>query len=69
MGFKNDDRCLNKVSDDEPIFVFRAQDTSAPLMIRQWIHLNRMTLDQAHIDEALDCAKRMEAWPTRRLPT
>lgn len=69
MGFKNDDRCLNKVADDEPIFVLRAQDRSAPAMIRSWVSWNYSTLDQKHIDEALACAEAMEEWPFRRNPT
>lgn len=69
MGFKNNDRCLNKVADDEPIFVLRAQDISAPQVIRFWVELNRKTLDQEHINEAEACAKCMEAWPHRRMPT
>lgn len=69
MGFKNDDRCLNKVSDDEPIFVLRAQDISAPDVIRRWIMLNIASLDQEHINEAERCAQAMQDWPNRRNPT
>lgn len=69
MGFKNDDRCLNKVGPKEPIFVLRAQDESAPSIIRTWIEYNRGTLDQEHIDEALRCIEAMEQWPNRRRPT
>lgn len=36
MGYKNDDSCLLKVDDDEPIFVLRAQDKTAPATIRYW---------------------------------
>jgi hypothetical protein len=28
--------CWNKAGDDEPLFVFRATDLSAPELIRQW---------------------------------
>lgn len=69
MGFKNDDRCLNKVADNEPIFVLRAQDQSAPWLIRQWIDRNYETLDPEHIAEAEQCARDMESWLGRRAPT
>jgi hypothetical protein len=36
VATKNTDRCLQKVSDDEPIFVLRAQDRLAPALVRQW---------------------------------
>ena len=28
--------CLNKADDDEPIFVLRANDPLAPLIVREW---------------------------------
>jgi hypothetical protein len=40
MGFKNNDRCLDKVDDDEPIFVLRAQDASMIDTILDWLRRN-----------------------------
>lgn len=71
MATKYHDLCLDKVADDEPIFVLRAQDITAPDVVRFWI---RNALDQgAHIDpekltHAWACIDAMEAWPMRKLP-
>ena len=35
----NEESCLNKAKFDEPIFVLRAQDRLAPLIIRLWAEL------------------------------
>jgi hypothetical protein len=40
MGLKNDDPCLARVDDDEPIFVLRAQDASIIRTIVAWLDLN-----------------------------
>lgn len=50
--------CLGRAADDEPLFVLRAQDKSAPYVVRHWAACNKFTLDHA-----------MERWPTRRDPT
>lgn len=69
MGFKNDDRCLDKVADDEPIFVLRAQDKFAPALVRLWVEMARATgCDDARLQEALDHADLMDAWPIRKYP-
>lgn len=52
MATKNHDPCLDKCGDDEPIFVLRAQDFTAPMAVRFW----------------LDNAKEQGAEPTRKLP-
>lgn len=51
MGFKNHDSCLDKVADDEPIFVLRGQDLSTPGTIHDWLRRN----------PSLGHAKRLEA--------
>ena len=69
MGTKWNDACLDKVLDNEPIFVLRAQDTLAPIVVHVWV-----SLAQSHgcppekIAAALACADAMENWPTRKLP-
>ena len=72
--------CLNKAADDEPVFVLRAHDASAPDAIRAWVdsvefhdyHLRGMTpvppLLRAKLDDAEQCAQAMEAWPNRKYP-
>ena len=36
MATKHTDSCLQKAGDDEPIFVLRAQDRIAPMIVRAW---------------------------------
>lgn len=67
--FKSNDRCLLKVADDEPIFVLRAQDFLAPLVVRFWITLAKMAgMNPNRLDEAHDIARLMECWPSRKMP-
>lgn len=55
--------CLGKAAFDEPIFILRAKDDSAPSMVRQWakrqIELGSTT---PKIAEAMELADLMEAW-------
>lgn len=62
------DSCLDKVKPTEPIFVLRAQDSSAPDLVRLWAHRNRANLNDSKFNEAMDCAEAMEQWPNRKLP-
>jgi hypothetical protein len=62
MRFKSNDSCLAKVADDEPIFVLRAQDKSAPDLIRQWAASNHATLADGRFQEAHRIADAMDAW-------
>lgn len=62
MGYKNNDSCLDKVADDEPIFVLRAQDKSASHLVRQWAASNVATLAPERFQEAHDIADAMETW-------
>lgn len=64
MGFKNDDACLAKVADDEPIFVLRAKDLLAPMIVLHWAELaSRLgCLDQGKWDEAIELAEKMDEW-------
>ncbi len=67
MAFKNSCPTLAKVADNEPIFVLRAQDRSAPLAILYWMHLNP-DLPQEKRREAFQCAEQMFNWPKRKSP-
>ena len=70
MGFKKNDPCLAKVSDDEPIFVFRAQDQIADRYVDAWADDVADFLGEEHpkVVEARACAAAMRKWPTRKLP-
>ena len=74
-GFKNNDACLNKVADDEPIFVLRAKDALAPVVVEWWaFNVQKAYCDngreipddtRAKLDEALNCAAKMRQWALR----
>lgn len=63
MSFKDDDECLAKVAPDEPIFVLRAKDRTAPNTVRFWtsLQLGRKA-PKSKLLEAEILAKKMEAW-------
>jgi hypothetical protein len=81
MGTKSQelkDGCLARAAMDEPIFVLRAQDKSAPKLVRQWAenfrqhHVKAETKGHAlaiaitkHTG-ALEVADAMEAWQSRK---
>lgn len=66
--------CLNRAGPDEPVFVLRANDQSAPEAVRAWI--TRYCFDRAggagydaltilqkrKVNEALTLADSMEKW-------
>lgn len=63
MATKNDCKCLQNAADDEPIFVLRAKDKLAPLVVRTWVHLATAEgTPHGKVAEALECAAQMEAW-------
>jgi hypothetical protein len=68
MATKHNSPCLLKAADDEPIFVLRAQDASAPLTIRMWADWNKNTLKPEKYQAALDLACEMEQWHNRKQP-
>lgn len=69
MSTKHDDVCLMKAADDEPIFVLRAQDKLAPIIVRLWADLAEAHgCAEAKVREAVSLAARMEKWPTRKFP-
>lgn len=39
MSTKHDSVCLEKAGDEEPIFVLRAQDVTAPILVRVWARM------------------------------
>ena len=51
---------------DEPLFVLRARDRSAPGVVVDWIRANIETAPESKLREALDQALRMRRYPYRR---
>ena len=63
MGYKHDDACLASVADNEPIFVLRAQDKLAPILVRLWATLcEPLSTPDGKLEEAYILAVRMEEW-------
>lgn len=66
MGTKNNPGkydCYTKADPDEPLFVLRAKDPSAPSLVRLWASRQEMTEENSDkLREALDCADAMERW-------
>lgn len=67
--------CLNKASDDEPIFVLRANDELAPDIVMKWAFAYRAAkvaqgeMTQRQMDkyeEAIELADLMRKWKSRR---
>jgi len=61
--------CFAKAANDEPIFVLRAKDALAPLLVRMWVELaqfHAVDLEEMEpkLDEALDLANAMVEWQT-----
>lgn len=65
MAYKNTCKTLAKVADNEPIFVLRAQDVTAPEVILEWLKLNPHISDEKH-REAYNCAMEMRNWKARK---
>ena len=57
-----------KIPEDEPVFLLRAQDRTAAEVLRFWIALNKMLYD--HDPKAVQLAEkhleRFEAWPVKK---
>ena len=65
----NEYSCFNKAAPDEPLFILRAQDRTAPGLVIQWANRARkLGASEAKVGEALLIAKAMEAWPNRKDP-
>ena len=56
--------CLNKALSDEPLFILRAKDSIAPVIVRLWARF--AAIFGAHegwkIQEALKIAEQMKTW-------
>lgn len=62
----NPESCLNRADPDEPLFVLRAHDITAPDVVRFWAQERlRIGKNESHdeqIREAFALAERMEQW-------
>lgn len=56
--------CLGKAADDEPVFVLRAKDPAAPVVVRTWAELSDVTKthESEKINEARALADHMVEW-------
>lgn len=59
MGYKKNDPCLQKAFEDERLFVLMTRDSSAPLVVGEWIKQNIGIQPREKLIEALDCAIEM----------
>lgn len=63
MAFRDNCPTLKKVAPDEPIFVLRAQDQLAPLVLGYWIEMAKADgTPQEKLDEAEKCQDAMILW-------
>lgn len=65
MGTKLKDCCLDKAADDEPIFVIRAQDITAPDVVLDWLERNPQ-ISETKRQETLDIVSQMRNWKFRK---
>lgn len=60
--------CLNKAADDEPVFVLRAKDPIAALVVRYWAHLADDVHELEKRKEARELANQMDVWRNKNVP-
>lgn len=64
----NEEGCLGKAADDEPVFILRAKDVLAPIAVRRWADMLEAAShpdDRPRRDKAMEArklARDMEAW-------
>lgn len=77
MGTKKEelkDGCFSRATDDEPLFVLRAQDKLAPNIVRRWaieFMRTRKNLGLPYEEkfvEVMEIARKMENWPKKKMP-
>lgn len=54
--------CLNKAADDEPVFVLRAKDVCAAIIVECWAHCASGIHEPERVAEALALAQAMRDW-------
>lgn len=60
--------CFAKAKDDEMLFIFRAQDVTAPIAILEWIKFNFHSLPKAKLREAFECIMEMRKHKNTKSP-
>lgn len=60
--------CLAKAKDDEMLFIFRAQDVTAPLAVLEWMKINFHNLPEAKLREAFECIMEMRKHKNTKSP-
>lgn len=58
-----------KVHPDEPVFILRGQDITAPGIVVEWIRKNLDTVPETKIKEAIHTVLAMRRYDKRRDPT
>lgn len=58
--------CLAKAKDDEMLFILRAQDMSAPLVVLEWIKINFQFCPEDKLREAFECALQMKKFSPKK---
>jgi len=67
MGTKRQgDTCYEKADPDEPLFILRAQDATAPEAVEYWLSLNPQLQHTAKGNEAQELANSMRTWQNER---
>lgn len=66
---KEGNKTLEKVNKDEPIFVLRAQDNTAPGIVLNWIAKNLDTVEEFKLKEVYQTVLAMRRYSFRRDPT
>lgn len=63
MSTKHNSICLEKAGDEEPIFVLRAQDELAPIIVELWAKLaSTLGTSNDKVLRAQETAKQMQQW-------
>ena len=63
------DSTLNKAQLNEPIFILRASDILAPIVVKYWATIAQDAgVDRRKIREAYELALTMTGWPNRKIP-
>lgn len=62
-------RQLQKVADDEPLFLLRGQDALAAPTVLNWVdRAKQVSVPPAKIEEAEFIALEMSRWPDHKIP-
>lgn len=62
ISTKHTSQCLRKAGDDEPIFVLRANDPTAPEIVAAWVARNADLQPKEKLHGAIDLSVEMIAW-------